>query len=552
MLSRSSQAAFAAVALASPSTNHPQRPDGDLTRLFDEFQEKHGQVANSAVPFENFKRYVALVDNHPTNPPLVSGAELSPLALLSVEEFEAHYRGCSKARDDSTVWIPNSGLTAIDVQNIESAFDWRDQGAVSPVKDQVQCGSCWAFSTTGLLESVWAVAGHGLQLLSEQELVSCDTADGNAGCDGGWPYLAVDYVRTHGISTMESYPYTSGGGDSGSCLKSSGTQASIQVNGFTIIESDESMMAAWLVKNGPVSISVDAMTDIWWPYTAGVISTCSGRDTDHAVLIVGYGAESNQQYWAVKNSWGQSWGEDGYIRLERGSNQCDITFQPIGAMVSGSPAPPPSPDGWVVYSDAYMYSSQQIDTQTMTIEDAKVHCAGLSDCVSFTIHDTAEATGATTVYFENGIDMVQSAGWTAFSKPAGPAPPTPPTPPTPTPPPTPPSPPPTPPSGACPPDAQEITSDQGTECLWEDGVGSFVMPPDAQEYCEYLSDGYFGYSWSNGDYDCAPSARKAGKFCTWEDGQKGVTIPSGASAECDKVSQGRIGLLIPRTTSILV
>merc|ERR1711934_222271 len=118
-------------------------------------------------------------------------------------------------------------------------------------------------------------------------------------------------------------------------------------------------------------------------------------------------------------------------------------------------------------------------------------------------------------------DMVQSAGWTAFSKPTGP---TPPTPPTPTP---------SPPSGACPPDAQEITSDDSIECLWVDGVGSF------------------GYSWSDGDYECAPSARKAGKFCTWEDGEKGVTIPAGSSAECDKVSQGRIALKIPRT-NILV
>lgn len=234
------------------------RSDPDLERLFDEFQGKHGQM-NSDAMFTNFKRYVALVDNHPTNSPLTSGAELSLLAVLSVQEFEETYRGCAKAHDGLQ---PNSGLTVTDLQNVPASIDWRDQGAVTPVKDQGQCGSCWTFSTTGALEGAWAVAGHGLQQLSEQNLVSCDNADGNDGCNGGWPDKAIDYVRDNGIDTEASYPYVSASGTAPSCQASSGTRAAIQVTSHIQVEADEDKMAAWVTKNGPLSISIDAMTQL--------------------------------------------------------------------------------------------------------------------------------------------------------------------------------------------------------------------------------------------------------------------------------------------------
>merc|ERR1712032_304230 len=135
-----------------------------------------------------------------------------------------------------------------------------------------------------------------------------------------------------------------GSGTSGSCASSSGTRASVQVSSHTIIESDEDQMAAWVAKHGPLSISIDAMTSIWWSYTGGIVSECCNTDVDHAVLVVGFGEENGQKYWLVKNSWGENWGEQGYIRLERGSNQCGITYQPVGVVVSGAPTPvPPAP-----------------------------------------------------------------------------------------------------------------------------------------------------------------------------------------------------------------
>jgi len=305
------------------------------------------------------------------------------------------------------------------------------------------------------------VAGHGLQQLSEQNLVSCDNADGNDGCNGGWPYKAIDYVRDSGIDTEASYPYVSGAANVPACAASSGTRAAIQVTSHIVVESDEDKMAAWVTKNGPLSISIDAMTQLWWPYTSGIISTCCNSDVDHAVLVVGFGVEAGQMYWLIKNSWGQSWGENGYIRLERGSNQCGITYQPVGAIVSGSPSPTPSP------------------TPTPTPSPV----------------------------------------------------------PTPTPSPSP--------SAKCPPDSDLVQTDDGSEeCLWTSGAHGLTIPPTASEYCEYTSDGYFGYIF-DGDCECADSAEKTGNFCLWRDGQKGVSIPSGSTADCGRLSEGRIGFVLP-------
>jgi len=441
------------------------RSHDDVQRLFAEYTSTHGNT--SPERFENFRRYVAMVDNHPSNSPLTSGSQLSSLAVLSVEEFESSYRGCAKT--ESVPGVPFR-LSAEDVSSTPTSIDWRTQGAVTPVKDQGQCGSCWAFSTTGVLEGAWAAGGHGLESLSEQHLVSCDNNDGNLGCDGGWPYKAVDFVRDSGIDSELSYPYTSASGTSGSCASSSGTRADIQVASHVIIDADEDQMAAWVAKNGPVSISIDAMTSIWWSYTGGIVSSCCNHDPDHAVLVTGFGEENGQKYWWVKNSWGENWGEQGYIRLERGSNQCGITYQPVGVVISGAPTPvpPPSP----------------------------------------------------------------------LPSPVPPSPtPTPPTPPTP--------------PGNCPTDAESVSKGGSIECLWSSGTGGLTIPSSAREYCTYISSGYLGYTWpsTDGDYSCAPSARKSSNgdtnFCVWEDGNLGVSIPSGSLADCDSLSQGRIGFIQP-------
>ena len=166
--------------------------------------------------------------------------------------------------------------------------------------------------------------------------MSCDNRDGNEGCDGGWPYLAIQYVADNGIDTEASYNYTSGDGDNGICRANDGVKADVTgyIDTYQFVERDEDAMATYVANYGPISISLDAMTQIWWPYTSdsGVIKSCCDKDVDHAVLIVGYNmtsSDTSEHYWIIKNSWGTDWGYDGYIYLQMGTDQCGITSQPV-------------------------------------------------------------------------------------------------------------------------------------------------------------------------------------------------------------------------------
>jgi len=433
------------------------RSHDNLQQLFAEYTAKHGSVPVER--FENFKRHVAMVDSHPSNPPLTSGRQLSSLAVLSQEEFESDYRGCAKIDSsvDATV-----RFSAEDVNKIPTSVDWRDAGAVTPVKDQGRCGSCWAFSTTGALEGAWAVRGHGLESLSEQHLVSCDNNDGNLGCDGGWPYKAVDFVRQNGIDTESSYPYSSAGGTSGSCTSSSGTRADIEVASHIVVESDEDQMAAWVAKNGPLSISIDAMSSIWWAYTGGIVSECCNTDVDHAVLVVGFGEENGQKYWLIKNSWGESWGEQGYIRLERGSNQCGITYQPVGVVVAGAPtpAPPPSPAPSPVpvpIPAPTPVGKCPADAQTTSTGDA-VECSWTSGVGGLTIPSSAREY----------CDYI-STGYLGYTWPTSDG------------------------DYACSPSARKSTTGDTNFFVWEDGALGVSIPSGSSADCDSLPQGHIGF-----------------------------------------------------------
>jgi len=222
----------------------------------------------------------------------------------------------------------NSHVVRDDLSKAPAAgmVDWRSKGAVTPIKNQGMCGSCWSFSATGNMEGQWFLSGNSLVGLSEEELVQCDHND-CFGCSGGWMDKAFDWVMTNnGIDSEADYAYTSGGGDTGVCDNSKLGNVVAKVAGHQDLPSNEGQMASWVAQNGPLSIALDAMS--WQSYSGGIMSNCVGSQLDHGVLIIGYDTTFSTPYWIVKNSWGTMWGENGYIRLAYGSNQCNLTAKP--------------------------------------------------------------------------------------------------------------------------------------------------------------------------------------------------------------------------------
>lgn len=255
---------------------------------------------------------------------------------MSSEEFKQQYLNLKVVRDPNAPVAETYSRKMIG--DLPTEFDWRPKGAVTPVKDQGQCGSCWAFSATGNIEGQWFLAGNKLTSLSEQNLVDCDhecqdANDCDQGCNGGLQPNAYQYViKNGGIDTEESYPYKA----VDSTCKFKPSSVGSKISNWTSISQDEDQMAAYLVQHGPLAVAVDAQ--IWQFYVGGVISTMCGTDLDHGVLIVGYGSEVDVfgykiNYWIIKNSWGASWGNSGYVYIEKGNGQCGVNLYVTSSIV---------------------------------------------------------------------------------------------------------------------------------------------------------------------------------------------------------------------------
>jgi len=232
---------------------------------------------------------------------------------LTPVEFKANYLMTQLPPKEAGIITPKLNLTA------PTSYDWRNRaGVVTPVYNQGQCGSCWAFSATENIESRWALAGHTLASLSMQQIVDCDPYD--YGCGGGWPYNAYKYIMSAGgQDSYASYPYTA---QNGNCAFSAANVVAKLTNWVYVTQSqDESQMVNYLYANGPLSICVDASS--WQYYTGGVLmaSACT-TNIDHCVDAIGYNLGAATPYWAVRNSWGTDWGISGYIQLQYGQDTC--------------------------------------------------------------------------------------------------------------------------------------------------------------------------------------------------------------------------------------
>ena len=216
--------------------------------------------------------------------------------------------------------------------SVPDSWDWRDLGAVTSVKDQGQCGSCWSFSSAGAMEGAWAIETGELIDLSEQQLMDCSKLYGNLGCNGGLMDNAFEYAIDEGMCSLESVPYTA---MSGSCTDDVNNCERVAKFTYCVdVEPENELALKFAVYDQPVSVAIEADTRTFQFYSSGVLdSTSCGTTLDHGVLVVGYGVENQQKYWIVKNSWGSGWGEDGYIRLGRSESTtsqgiCGVAMQP--------------------------------------------------------------------------------------------------------------------------------------------------------------------------------------------------------------------------------
>ena len=231
-------------------------------------------------------------------------------------------------------------------QALAESVDWVAKGAVTPIKNQGRCGSCWAFSTTGSVEGAYQIASQKLLPLSEEDLVQCDH-NGDQGCNGGLMDNAFEWIEKNGIAAESAYPYTSGSGMTGSCNKAKSAVPVVTVTGFKDVAKNDEDALKSAVAQQPVSIAIEADKSVFQLYKSGVLdSPMCGTKLDHGVLLVGYGSQKtllgNKEYWKVKNSWGPTWGDEGYIKMARGKNMCGIATQPsypTGAKAFTKPGP---------------------------------------------------------------------------------------------------------------------------------------------------------------------------------------------------------------------
>ncbi|KAF1314650.1 Cysteine protease family c01a, partial [Globisporangium splendens] len=241
----------------------------------------------------------------------------TPFTLMTDEEFAQYVKRSSATVDGLNALAATNAITVTidqpkgNLRKLATTLDWTTSGCVAGVKDQGNCGSCWAFSSVGALESANCLKNGALQLFSEQQVTSCDTK--SSGCNGGATSYALQYVKSKGsICTADSYPYTSGDGTTGTCNTSSCTAKTLTISSVTSVSATEAALISAIAKQ-PVAVAVAAGNNAWKQYSGGVLSSCETTDLDHAVLAVGYDTTS----FKLKNQWGTSWGNNGFINLKR-------------------------------------------------------------------------------------------------------------------------------------------------------------------------------------------------------------------------------------------
>ena len=316
--------------------------------FLDTFPEKRAAYADAAKYAERLKifaRNVILAAERQAQDRGSAVHGVTQFSDLTPAEFASTFLGTKLANEDvAAIRSDMTTLPDYPADDLPLTFDWRERGAVTNVKNQGACGSCWTFSATGAVEGANFLKTGELVSLSEQQLVDCDhTCDPSAprncdyGCNGGLPLNAMRYVQKHGLDTETAYPYEAVDGE---CASKRHGPAAATVSAFNLVSTNETQIAAALLRHGPLSIGIDAA---WMQtYVGGVACPwiCNKAGLDHGVLIVGYGVNGTaparpwhrrQDYWIVKNSWGPGWGLGGYYHICKDRAACGLNTMVVAA-----------------------------------------------------------------------------------------------------------------------------------------------------------------------------------------------------------------------------
>ncbi|XP_020541048.2 senescence-specific cysteine protease SAG12 [Jatropha curcas] len=291
-----------------------------MLKRHEEWRAQHGRVYKDTA--EKQKKYLVFKDNLERIESFNNGVDrgyklgLNKFADLTDEEFQAMHLGYKSPPSKLMSTSKSRSFRYRNVTSVPTTIDWRKAGAVTPVKDQGSCGSCWAFSAVAAMEGITKLKTGNLISLSEQELVDCDVAGEDYGCDGGFMDTAFQYILKNGGLTSEAnYPYQ---GEDGICSKKKTATSTAKITGYEDVPSNSEKALLQAVANQPVSVAIDASGYDFRFYSSGVFKGDCTTDLNHAVTVIGYGSSSDgTKYWLLKNSWGTGWGENGYMRMQR-------------------------------------------------------------------------------------------------------------------------------------------------------------------------------------------------------------------------------------------
>lgn len=310
------------------------RSEDDFLQLFFKWMVEYARIYPSFLEqqhrfniFRDNLLYILGFNQQPQLPSYLLG--LSNFTDVTQDEFQEHYLGLNDVEELASTRRGDSGAERFVYENVDAPdkVDWREKGAVTEVKNQGRCGSCWSFSATGAVEGAHKIKRGELLSLSEQQLLDCCTngqpCDNCFGCRGGIMPDAFAYIKANGIRTEGNYSYEED--TKFHCRRPPSTL--VQISGMGIIPNNrkagENLLKA--VAMQPVSVGIDALNRNLQHYKGGIFNGACDQRPNHAVLVVGYGtSEDGKDYWIIKNSWGSKWGEKGYFRLSQSDNICGI------------------------------------------------------------------------------------------------------------------------------------------------------------------------------------------------------------------------------------